>query len=227
MTTTSGTGSSTSAQQASSSVSLTGNTKVTFDTFLKLLVAQLKNQDPLNPVQGTEFTSQIAQFSQLEQQINSNNYLQEMLKQRDYGQQTLATSYIGKEVLVPGDKLTKGASGDVTLGYNLEKLATKVTVSISNKDGTMVRMFSGNGAQGRHLVTWDGKDENGDVLPAGTYTITVKAYDNDGKGVTSQAYAMGKVDSVLNDGKQISLSLLDGRQVNMDDVMSIQNSSTN
>lgn len=227
MTTTNSTsGASSAAAQASASVSLSGNNKVTFDTFLKLLVAQLKNQDPLNPMEGTEFTSQIAQFSQLEQQINSNSYLQELLKQRDYGQQNLATSYIGKDVLVPGDRLVKAASGDVTLGYSLEKTATKVTVGISNADGTTVRTFSGDGSKGRHLVTWDGKDDAGNVLPAGAYKITVQAYDANGTKVTSEAYSMGRVDSVLNDGTDISLSILDGRQVGMDDVMSIQNPAT-
>lgn len=223
MTTTPSVGSS--QQQAQSSVSLTGNNKVTFDTFLKLLVAQLKNQDPLNPMQGTEFTAQIAQFSQLEQQINSNTYLQQLLKQRDYGEQTLATSYIGKTVLVPGDKMSKGDTGDVTLGYSLEKAARDVKVSISNSDGTIVRTFDGDPKAGNHLVTWDGKDDNGDALPAGTYKITVKAFDADGKGVTANPYSLGKVDSVLNDSGTISLSLIDGRQVTMDDVMSVQSSN--
>jgi flagellar basal-body rod modification protein FlgD len=81
--------------------------KVGFDTFLKLLTTQLKNQDPLNPLDGTQFTAQIAQFSQLEQQINSNNYLKTLSESRDYSIQAVATNYLGKEALVSGNKLTK------------------------------------------------------------------------------------------------------------------------
>ncbi|MCA3243864.1 MAG: hypothetical protein INF43_00975, partial [Alphaproteobacteria bacterium] len=80
---------------------------VNFDTFLKLLVAQLRNQDPLNPLDGTQFTGQIAQFSSLEQQINSNNYLKQLVAERDFGEQNLANSYLGKQVLGPGNLFSR------------------------------------------------------------------------------------------------------------------------
>ncbi|MBI1308851.1 MAG: hypothetical protein GC129_03185 [Proteobacteria bacterium] len=206
---------------------------VNFDTFLKLLVTQLKNQDPLNPIDGTQFTSQIAQFSQLEQTINGNNYLSQLLDQQAYGQQTLAASFIGKDVLVPGDQIEKAASGDTTFGYAVTPApaqdggdgpaARDVKVSIYDSSGATVRTFDGDPTTGRHLVTWDGKDDNGNVLPAGSYTVGVSAADADGKVVASSAFALGKVDSVLLDGTNAYLSLTDGRQVGISDVMAVQN----
>lgn len=197
---------------------------VDFNTFLKLLVAQLKNQDPLNPLDGTQFTGQIAQFSALEQQINTNNKLSELLEQRDFGQQTLANSYLGKVVLAPGE--TIAMNGTTEFGYTLDGKATKVDISIYNKDGKLVREVKGDGADGNHIVTWDGKDADGTALPAGNYTIKVKAADTDGKVVASKVLTYGKVASVLNDQGNASLILSDGRQTELGDILAVTSLGT-
>lgn len=197
--------------------------EVNFDTFLKLLVSQLKNQDPLNPLDGTQFTGQIAQFSSLEQQINGNNYLKEIVNQRDYGQQNLATGYIGKDILGPGNALFKDGGG-VAFGYNLDGVARGVDIEIiENSTGNVVRNMQGETETGRHVFSWDGKTDNGQVAPDGGYTLRVSAYNTDGKVVASQPYAFGKVDSVLNDGKGgASLLLEDGRSVQLSDVVMVR-----
>lgn len=223
MTTTTGVSGAISGLAAGSNSALNN---VNFDTFLKLLVTQLKNQDPLNPLEGTEFTGQIAQFSSLEQQINGNSYLQKLLEQKDYGQQNLAATYIGKEVLVPGDIVAKVGDGDTTFGYSVAAKARSVDVSIVDEDGNTVKSFDGDISEGKHVVVWDGKNEAGEELPEGNYKIFVSATDADGKKVASSAYSYGKVDSVLVDGSDVALSLFDGRQVAMVDVMAVQVSQT-
>jgi flagellar basal-body rod modification protein FlgD len=221
MTTTSSTTSSTSVTGALTSAAGSGLSSVDFNTFLKLLVAQLKNQDPLNPLDGTEFTGQIAQFSTLEQQINGNNYLSQILEQRDYGQQTLATSYLGKVVLAPGTGISLGDSGGTEFGYKLDGTASKVDVSIYDEDGTLVRSVSGDGAEGNHIVTWDGKDDDGNTLAAGNYTVAVKSTDKDGKVVATTPMVYGKVASILNDSGTSSLIMADGSTVELADVLAV------
>lgn len=213
-------GGTTNAAGALTSAAGNGLNTVDFNTFLKLLVAQLKNQDPLNPLDGTEFTGQIAQFSALEQQINTNNQLSKLLEQRDYGQQTLANSYLGKVVLGPGDVMAKGANG-TEFGYKLEKTASSVEIGIYDKDGKLVRSVQGDGTEGNHIVTWDGKDVEGNLLAAGDYTVKVKAVDNDGKVVGSQVLTYGQVASVLNDNGTASLVMSDGRQIDLGDVLAV------
>lgn len=220
-----GVGGTTDANGVISSAAGGGTGNVDFNTFLKLLVAQLKNQDPLNPLDGTQFTGQIAQFSALEQQINTNTKLSALLEQRDFGQQTLATSYLNKVVLAPGDTFKKGTGG-TEFGYKLEGAATKVDIGIYNKDGTLVRSVSGDGATGNHIVTWDGKDEAGNTLAAGDYTIKMKATDTDGKVVPSQALVYGQVASVLNDSGTSSLIMSDGRQIELEDVLAVTSLSS-
>lgn len=211
---TGGTGGSQSLNQSSL---LNG---VNFDTFLTLLVAQLKYQDPMNPTDSTQFTGQLAQFSQVEQQINSNNYLAELLKQRDYGQQTLATSYLGKVVLAPGNAVAK--QGSITeFGYSLDKAAAKVEVQVYDKNGSLVYTFAGNTQAGNHIVTWDGTNAEGVELPNGDYTVRVRAEDGDGKVLVSTPLVYGKVASVMNDGGRASLIMTDGRQVDIDDVLAV------
>lgn len=198
-----------------------GLSTVDFNTFLKLLVAQLKNQDPLNPLDGTQFTGQIAQFSALEQQINTNNHLSKLLEQRDYGQMTLANSYLGKVVLAPGDTVALGETGGTEFAYKLDKTASSVTIDIYDANGKVVRTETGDGTTGNHIVTWDGKNDAGDPVGEGKYTIRVKATDADGKVMTNTVLTYGRAASVLNNNGEASLILADGRTAALADIMAV------
>ena len=199
----------------------TGLNTVDFNTFLKLLVAQLKNQDPLNPLDGTQFTGQIAQFSALEQQINTNNYLSRMLEERDYGQTTLAVSYIGKVALAPGDTMGIGEDGGGEFAYRLDKTASSVEITIYDADGKAVRTQTGDGATGNHIVTWDGKDDAGEQVPEGQYTVRVRAADADGKVVPNTVLTYGVVSSVITEDGAASLVMSDGRTVGIGDILAV------
>ncbi|MFZ2587041.1 MAG: flagellar hook capping FlgD N-terminal domain-containing protein [Alphaproteobacteria bacterium] len=211
---------------ASAVASLVGNTSAlenaNFDTFLKLLVAQLKNQDPLNPMEGTEFTSQIAQFSQLEQTIKSNSFLDKLSKTQDYSLQGLAIGTIGKEVLMPGSKGTL-ANGTMDFGYKLEDIAGRVEIEIVNASGQTIRTLNGEGKAGVHNMTWDGKNADGIQQADGPYTFRISASDFEGTKIPADLYSFAVVNSVTNDGDgNVTVSTTDGRTAAFDKVLSIR-----
>lgn len=143
------------------------------DQFLTLLVAQLQNQDPLNPSDPTEFTSQLAQYSQLEQLFNLNDAMDELASAQTGSQRIGALSLIGQEVVVENDTFTLG-SEPVEIGYMVDGTVSSVKLLIKNEDGKLVNTLIGTDlSAGDHFITWDGKDSAGNSLIAGTYSITV------------------------------------------------------
>lgn len=194
---------------------------VDFNTFLKLLVTQLKNQDPLNPMEGTDFTAQIATFSQLEQQIQTNSNLQKIVENNDFSGQALAVSYIGKDVMAPGNSL-RLENGEATFAYTLESAAVGATIEIRNAQGSIVKTFEETGKAGSHTLTWDGKNDDGQLVEDGLYIMTMSASNRDGKKVPSQLYSYGEVGMVQGGAGQIALGLTDGRTVDFLDVLAIR-----
>ena len=150
------------------------------DAFLTMLVAQLENQDPLNPMDGTDFSSQLAQFSQLEQLMNLNESMENLAESSSSESEKDLVSYMGKQVT--GEINTMEVeSGAVSSGfYNLSESAN-VVIQITDESGQTVRtLFPGISERGAHLISWDGTDTNGDAVEDGTYTYTVLA--NTGSG---------------------------------------------
>ncbi|MDX9710798.1 MAG: flagellar hook assembly protein FlgD [Trichloromonas sp.] len=159
--------------------------------FLTLLVAQLQNQDPLNPQDPTEFTAQLAQYSSLEQQFATNAHLAKMSESSADVQRLTALSLIGKEVVAESANLTLAPSPDAELndrlgfpagvldgqlGYRLESAATEVELNIFNDQNVLVATVkTPPAAAGDHFVAWDGKGFSGNLLPAGNYTVEVTA----------------------------------------------------
>ncbi len=159
--------------------------------FLKLLVAQLENQDPLNPQDPTEFTAQLAQYSSLEQQFTMNEQLAKMAESSGDVQRLTALSLIGKEIVAESNQLELAPSSDTSLakrlgytpgvldgqlGYRLDAAATAVELNIFNDQKVLVATVNAPpSAAGEHFVSWDGKGFNGNLLPAGAYTVEVGA----------------------------------------------------
>ncbi|MBU4610504.1 flagellar hook assembly protein FlgD [Achromobacter sp. GG226] len=182
----------------------------TEDRFLTLLVTQLKNQDPLNPMENAELTSQLAQLSTVNGITQLNNTLLALSGQMDISQSLQATSLIGKEVLVPGDKIAVGNGVVTPLGVDVVSPAANVTVSIVDGAGVPVRKID-LGAQpvGVTSVPWDGKNDLGEVVPDGAYRLVVAAKDAEGASLTAGALTWGKVNSVAYgaDGMKMDLGL--------------------
>src|ERR1700679_3188234 len=164
--TTATTGTSATSTGADAMSQLSGN----FDTFLQLLTTQLQNQDPLSPMDSNQFTQQLVEFSQVEQQIDSNTNLQTLISQGTSQSGAYATSYLGKTVTVSGGQ---GAltDGKAQWNYNLGAQASSALLTVTNASGQTVYNRSGPTAQGSNSFTWNGEDNNGNQQPDGTYTL--------------------------------------------------------
>jgi flagellar basal-body rod modification protein FlgD len=156
-----------------------------YNTFLVLLTAQLQNQDPLSPMDSTQFTQQLVQYSQVEQQIRTNEQLSGLVTQYQAASAGAALSYLGKDALIEADTSTLPAGGAATWAYNLpEAAASAVEISIRNASG--VEVFSADGVRGMgdHAFNWDGTMTNGQKAPAGVYRMVVSAKDAAGETIT-------------------------------------------
>lgn len=189
----------------SSGVSLAKN----FDTFLTLLTTQLKNQDPTSPMDSKEFTNQLVMFSQVEQSINQNKNLEKLLAMFATQQNSNNLNFIGKIVDVDDNQIELQQGGSGFWSYELPAGATNVKYNILNSAGKVVRTVTstapdGGFPKGRIELAWDGKDGEGNALPAGKYKLEVVAKDSGGKSIDGvKVYARGYVSSVDTvDGEQ-------------------------
>ena len=172
------------AASSSSSVSSTGTNSSSDlqSSFLTLLVAQLKNQDPTNPLQNNELTSQLAQISTLSGIEKLNTTLGSISGQIDSSQSLQASSLVGHGVMIPGSTILAGKNStsesvDTTpFGIELTQAAEKVTATITDGNGKVIRTLN-MGAQtaGVHTFTWDGKLDDGTAAPDGAYNISFAA----------------------------------------------------
>ncbi len=169
---------------AASSNAVQGNNNLGKDEFLKLLIAQLANQDPTAPTDNQAFIAQLAQFSTVEQQSTMNSHLESLLVAQAANNQTSVANLVGKDILYKTDKVTLDGTNGVTLRGDLKGEATSITASITDSNGKVVRKLtvSGNDA-GPIALEWDGKDENGAKLPAGEFTVKLTAVDVKGDSV--------------------------------------------
>lgn len=166
------------------------------EDFLKLLVAQLNNQDPLNPADATEFTAQLAQFSSLEQLFNVNDTLAGLSSMSTDMEKMSALNLIGKEVVVSSDNFDLG-SDPVLLGYKLDATAEEARVHILNASGqTVATLEAPELTAGEHLMVWDGRNGNGDALPAGNYTLAVVALNQDDEFIDTSTVVRSQVTGV-------------------------------
>lgn len=184
----------------------------TQDRFLTLLVTQLQNQDPMNPMDNAQVTSQIAQMSTVQGITQLNNTLLALTGQMDVSQSMQAAGLIGKEVLVPGTKISVGTADGVThatpFGVDVISDAANVTVSIMDATGKVVRKLElGQQEVGVVSVDWDGKDDLGGAVNDGAYTISVAASDANGTPVSADALTHGKVGSVAYTSNGLMLDL--------------------
>jgi flagellar basal-body rod modification protein FlgD len=189
--------------------------------FLTMMVAQLQHQDPLNPVQGTDFTSQLAQFSGLEQQINTNANLSAILKAiEDQGGDQNLLDYIGKEITCQDNLVTlaNGAAGGAT--FSLAEPG-EVMVSIFDDSGNQVYSYARSGlAAGTHAVEWNGQSLSGQSVADGTYRYEIQAISAAGYLQDVQATYTGTVTGLtyVNGSPQL---LMGGRSVDPKSVLSV------
>lgn len=213
---------SSSAEQIYSSLNSTkGKSASTVDEqqsrFLKLLTTQLKNQDPLNPMDNAQTTSQLAQISTVDGIERLNATLSSLVGSMGAGDALQAASMVGRSVLVPGSSMLV-ASGMGVGGIQLEGSADKVSVTISDKNGLeLKRLDMGALEAGTHELIWDGKNESGTVVADGSYTVKVTAFMGEGK-VLASPLELARVNSVVTGGKELELDLGKLGRVSMGDI---------
>jgi flagellar basal-body rod modification protein FlgD len=203
----------TSASTSTSSENVLGK-----DDFLKLLVTQMQNQDPMSPMENTEFVAQLAQFSALEQMQNLNENFTEQSALIQSLNNNVAASLVGRTVSISGNQFPLAEEGEVTLGFELAGPAESVTVNIYDGSGEIVDTIGLDDLEaGLHRIEWDGLDSDGDRAAVGTYYSEVLATDADGGSVTAVPFFSGTVDSIafengvayLNvDGMPVALAAL-------------------
>jgi flagellar basal-body rod modification protein FlgD len=190
-------------QANNSFTQLSGN----FDTFIKLLTAQVQYQDPLEPTDASKFTEQLVQYSTVEQQIGTNSKLDEVIASLAVQGGNAYINYIGRKVDVDSNNVVlKAGNGEV--GYDLSDVAGSVKIEVYNKSNALVRTLEGGTTLGRHTVTWDGKNADGALLADGLYTFKVKALRSDGTAITNiRPFTVGVVTGVEADAKGALLDL--------------------
>ncbi len=184
-----------------------------FDTFLQILTTQLKNQNPLDPMDTNQFTQQLVQFTGVEQQLKTNEFLEALLNLNasTYNVNSTAVNYIGKEVTA-NTPAAEYKDGSATWSFNLAKAAKSVTFEIKDASGNVVDTAEmANVTAGDSRFQWDGKLYDGTYAPPGSYTINVVAKDINGNAVTAKTSMTGIVQGVDMSGSEPYLIVGNGR----------------
>lgn len=221
--------SSSSTSSSSSSNSSSSSVSESYETFLTLLLKQLETQDPTNPVDTTTFTTQLVQLSGLEQQMTTNDKLDELNStvsdlassvSSSLGSGSSAINYYGKTVEAEGST-TPLQGGEATWEYDLDSAAASVKLTITDSSGnTVYSDVSSSTDAGTHEVTWDGIGTDGSSYSSGTYTLTVTALDANGKAIDTTTRFKGTVTSVDSSSGTAVLSV-GGVSLSSDDVLSV------
>lgn len=212
------------AQGQSETVSSLSRLNADYESFLKLLTAQVANQDPLAPMDSSTFVTQLAQLSQVEQSIQVNANLED-ISARIAGAVAMSdVQLIGRMVTVPGDRL--GTPQENTrLSYELMEPASTVSARVVMEDGTILRRFENlpRTSGETHELTWDGRDDAGlPVVGEGPFRFEVVASDDQGESVRYASYTQARVDSVILGGGVPMLVLDNGAEVSSSSVSRVQ-----
>ncbi|QWD71783.1 flagellar hook assembly protein FlgD [Polynucleobacter sp. UB-Raua-W9] len=193
------------------------------DQFMTLLVAQMKYQDPTDPMKSAEMTSQMAQISTVEGVNKLNGSMNSLLAQMQSSQAYQASSLVGKSVLAPGNTLSL-LKGQAAFGVQLDAPASSLKVNILNSAGQSVDVITlGPQPAGTVPLAWDGKDSNGNKLPDGKYTFQLAA-SIAGKNVNPTGLAVANVTGIINPTAKTSTQIMldNNTTTNISDVAQIR-----
>ncbi|AQV96544.1 flagellar biosynthesis protein FlgD [Cupriavidus necator] len=191
------------------------------NNFLKMLVTQMNNQDPLNPMDNSQLTTQLAQISTVSSMQTMNGTLTQLLGQVSAGRAMNSAGLIGHTVMVPGSQVSVKDGVASQFGVDIPSTADAVTVSVVDKDGTVVRTIDMKGqVAGVHDIAWDGKNDAGVAVADGDYTFKVNATAN-GTSVQPVALVYGKVQSISGDTNGVLVDIGNGQSAGVDDVRRI------
>jgi flagellar basal-body rod modification protein FlgD len=191
------------------------------NNFLTMLVTQMNNQDPLNPMDNAQLTSQLAQISTVSSLQTMNTTMTSLLNQTAASRAMDSASLIGRTVMVPGAAVNVAGGVADKIGVDIPSTADSVKVNVLDDKGNIVRTIDmGGQIAGIHDISWDGKNDAGTVVADGAYTFKVAA-TADSKDVTPVALVYGKVQGISGDSTGVLVDLGDGKSANVDDVRRI------
>lgn len=204
----------------SASSSSTSDAESVQTTFLTLLTTQLKNQDPLDPVNSAETTSQLAQIATVEGVSTLNQTLSTLMSNLESTDAIGAANLVGHSVLVEGKDISL-SSGSAVGGVELDSAADSVVVTIKNSSGQTVQTVDlGALPAGTNTFTWDGTDSDGNTVSDGTYYISVAASSN-GTSVSASTLQLGTVNSVSNTSDGVDVNVSGVGSVSVSDILLI------
>jgi len=208
---------------ASAAAGLPSSSAMDKQAFLKLLVAQIQHQDPLSPMQGTEFVTQLSQFAIVEQGLAQTSRLDDLSAQLGGIANNDATSLVGKRVTVRGKNMAFDGLTATSSAVTLGEAATKVTADILDSSGKVVRTITlGSRPAGAMSVMWDGKTSAGEQAPKGNYTLKVNAAKADGTAVTTTQDVSGLVTKITFDKGYPELTLDNGTTTPISDLVGVE-----
>ena len=204
----------------SSSTSSTTSSSTT--DFITLLLKELENQDPTDPMDTSELVSQFSTLTQVQQGESMINYLETMTEYSSSVNSAQAVSCIGKTVTADTSSIAVSSGAAETLSFTLADDASEATITIYDENGKEVTALEcGDIAAGTVSVTWDGKDSSGNTVDDGTYSFTVSASDADGKSVTASTSVTAAITGVLYNGGTTYLVTSDGSKIAYGDVTAV------
>jgi len=199
------TSTSSTTSSTSSSTSSLSSLSENFDTFLTLLTTQLQYQDPLSPMDSSEFTNQLVQYANVEQAIHQNKNLESLIALQETSNMVDAIGFIGKEVEVTG-QTARLENGSAEFNYTMPEDAAAAIVAIYDENGTQVYYGKAETSAGAHTLVWNGTNTKGETLEDGNYTIQIAAANADGDQITPTFTVQGLVTGV---GMESGTPLLD------------------
>jgi len=181
-----------------------------FQSFIKLLTVQLQNQDPTEPLDTNQLTDQITQFSQVEQQINTNKSLTKLLEANQSNAINTAVSYIDRFVDFESAEFFHREGTSPILNYKLPEQAKTVNVSITTESGKVLHSYEGEANAGKNIpITWDGKDDNGNNVAKGKYKINIVAKNANGEDIKATTTVTDIVTEVSVENNEVQLTIGD------------------
>jgi flagellar basal-body rod modification protein FlgD len=218
---------SAAAANASATTASADATKFSKDytLFLTMLTTQLKNQDPTQPTDSNQFTQQLVQFSNVEQQIKANDKLQKLVDSQGTSGASAALGYLGKTVDANGDKIVLDSTGEAPYKFLADKAYQKVEVSILDSKGKEIRKVEAPKSKGLQQLTWDGRDNDNKRAPAGIYSLKVVGTDSIGAKTDLSTIISGTVSSVGTENGAPMLTV-NGIPLSIDKIISIRDAAT-
>ncbi len=189
--------------------------------FLNLLVAQLQNQDPLDPLDANEFTSQLVQFASVEQQIFQNSNLEKLLNLQETSQISQMVDFIGNRIEFTSQKMPV-ENGTAEFTYTIPPGVRDATINIANSAGLNVYFNDAETNAGTHSFTWNGLDKNGNQVPDGVYTLLISAKDAFDKLAEVEYTVFGTVTGAGVDNGETELFVGDNLGINVDKILSVK-----